>query len=453
MLEQRVSDTIARYGMMEGARSVLAAVSGGADSTALLLLLAAWCAPREIALGAVHLNHGLRGEESDRDERFVRGLCAEMHIPLFCERADIAALAGKRRCSVELAARDARYELFERTAERGGYDCIATAHTADDNAETVLHHLIRGSGLAGLCGIPPVRGRIVRPLIEVMRGEIEQYLAARGQTFVVDSTNASPDYTRNRIRADILPLLKKENPALCAALGRMGERLRRDEEALSGMAERALGRADSEDGLSLPVLREYPPAVQVRALAQAAERAGCGNLAACHREALLRLVSDGSSCARQQLPGGVFAAKRYDRLFFEREQHGAFEPRLLHPGENALPSGGILLAEWLDAPPERENLNKIDTTAILDCDKIIGNLVLRGRLPGDRMAPLGGAGSKSLKKLYIDRKIPQPQRGLIPVLADDLGPCWCAALGADRRAAADSGSGRCLVLTVKGKEL
>ena len=201
-LEQQAARTIARYDMLRPGQPVLAALSGGADSVALVCVLRAL----GYAVRAYHLNHCLRGQESERDAAFVHSLCTKLDVPLTLEREDAAAYAAQTGESVETAARKLRYARLSGCAARQGITRIATAHTADDNLETMLFHLARGTGTRGMAGIPPVRGQIIRPLWTATRAEVEAYLSGLGQDFVVDSSNLSLDYTRNRIRHTVVPL-------------------------------------------------------------------------------------------------------------------------------------------------------------------------------------------------------------------------------------------------------
>lgn len=229
------------HGMLGG--RVCAALSGGADSVSLLLALKALSEERGFELLACHLNHGLRGEESDRDERFCRELCGRLNVPLTVKRVSVAELAEKHE-SLEEAARRVRYAFFSETLGALGGAVLATAHTANDNAETVLINMLRGTGLAGLCGIPPVREldgfRVVRPLIYCTREDVEHFLAENGQDYVTDSTNLSEEYTRNKIRRRVLTELLEINPSALECFSRMTKNLREDNAFLEDAAARAL---------------------------------------------------------------------------------------------------------------------------------------------------------------------------------------------------------------------
>ncbi|MBP3580399.1 MAG: tRNA lysidine(34) synthetase TilS [Clostridia bacterium] len=229
------------FSLFDGCKKILVALSGGADSCCLLLSLASLSCEYGFSLYALHINHGIRGEEADRDEAFCRKLCNDKGIPFYCEKADIPSLSQKEGISTELCARNVRYSLFEHYCSEYGFDSVAVAHNACDNTETVLFNLVRGSSLKGLCGIPPKRrlcekAHIIRPLIYVTRGEIEDYLAFYNQGFVTDSSNLTDDYTRNFLRHEIIPSLKKINPSLESALLRSSKLLSMDSHYLEGLA-------------------------------------------------------------------------------------------------------------------------------------------------------------------------------------------------------------------------
>ena len=270
---EKVLSALADYGMLDGEKRVCTALSGGADSVSLLTAL---CSVKE-ELGieevcACHLNHGLRGEDSDSDERFCRELCGRLGVPLYAGKIDVSALVQKHE-SVEEAARKARYVFFEEALEHFGGGVLATAHNANDNAETVLLNLARGTGLKGLCGIPPVRRfgkngerRVIRPLIYCTRGEIEDWLRSIGQDYVTDKTNLSEDYTRNKIRRRVLPELAEINPSIVGVIGRMTRNLRTDSEFLEGLARKALEETREGRGWNAMSLSKLPEPIKARAV-------------------------------------------------------------------------------------------------------------------------------------------------------------------------------------------
>ena len=262
--------TIADNNMLDGKNAVCAALSGGADSVSLLLALKELSEERGFALAACHLNHGLRGEESDRDERFCKELCKKLDIPLTARKINVAALAEKHE-SLEETARRVRYDFFSDALDGlGEYSVLATAHNANDNAETVLINMTRGTGLAGLCGIPPVRSlgahSVIRPLIGCTRADVEAFLAERGQDCVTDSTNLSEEYTRNKIRRRLLAEILELNPSALETLGRMTKTLREDNAFLEELAEKALAENRTGRGYDAAELARLPAPVRSRAV-------------------------------------------------------------------------------------------------------------------------------------------------------------------------------------------
>ncbi|MBR2880245.1 MAG: tRNA lysidine(34) synthetase TilS, partial [Oscillospiraceae bacterium] len=247
--------------MIPPGTKVLCAVSGGADSVALLHFLSKM---EDVKLAAAHYNHCLRGTESDADEEFVKTLCGKLGIECVTGRGDVAAYAAESGKSTEEAARTLRYEFLEKTARELGCSCIATAHNADDNAETVLLNLTRGTGLKGLCGIPPVRGKIIRPFLQNTREEIEHYLEQNGLEHIEDSSNALDDYSRNRIRHYVSPVLRQLNPSYTSAIARMTESLREDEEYISSAAAEFIGRETKGRSLSVDAVMALESPVRMR---------------------------------------------------------------------------------------------------------------------------------------------------------------------------------------------
>lgn len=267
---EKINAAISGFDMLcEGGR-VCAALSGGADSVSLLLALKELQAGLRFEVSACHLNHGLRGEASDRDELFCRELCEKLGVRFYSKKINVREFAEKHE-SVEQAARRVRYAFFEEALSHFGAATLATAHNANDNAETVLLNLTRGTGLKGLCGIPPVRSfgegfRVIRPLICCSRAEIEAFLKERGQGFVTDATNLSEDYTRNKIRRRVLPELAEINPSILAVISRMTENLRADSEFLDALAEEALAKAREGRGWNASALDALPKPIRARAI-------------------------------------------------------------------------------------------------------------------------------------------------------------------------------------------
>ena len=395
---------IRKYDMVEAGDRVVCAVSGGADSIALLYAMYLLRDKLGIRLSAAHFNHHLRREESDRDEQFVRGFCDRYDILLEVGSGEVKA--GKK--GLEAAARDARYEFLQSLPGK-----IATAHTADDNAETVLMRMVRGTGLKGLGGIAPVRGRIIRPMLEVTRQEVLGFLAENYLKYVEDSSNGTDDFLRNRLRHHVIPALKAENPRLAENLSAMALRLRQDEECLSSAA-----MADAAK-LDITELKALHPALRARALEAFLKRNGVREPEAQHIALAEALVYSDKPSALARFPGGVTILRRYDML--ERlEDAGTLETVTL-PCPGSVETGRFRVT----CGPAEEPRN--DGTVFTVCPE--GKIILRARAAGDRIRLSGGR--KSLKKLFIDRKIPAADRGQVPVIADDRGILGVYGIGTD----------------------
>lgn len=413
----KIRNTIDKYDMLSASRDVTVALSGGADSVCLLYAL---CALREelgLTLSAFHLNHCLRGAESDRDEEFVRRLCATLGIPLTVERADIKAEAKRRGESIELCARNVRYELYKKHSN----GIVAVAHTQSDNLETVLYNLVRGSGIKGIGGIPPVRDIFIRPLIDCTRAEVEIFLAQQNIGFVTDSSNLSDDYSRNFIRHNIVPSLKKLNPSVEQTVGTNSESLREDADFINSMATKIYCIIAKDDRLDAELLREQHPAVIKRVLAMLFFENSGTNADSLHINRMFGILMSGGKVS---LPKGIAAecdGKQF-RLFKEGEQ-----PR----------ASNYVTETVYDKICQDKNVYNLLLKNTIDCDKIKGKLTVRTRLEGDSIRLSGRNCTKSLKKLFNELKIPTHDRDALPVAADDEGVVWIYSVGVAERVAPD----------------
>ena len=388
---------------------IVVAVSGGADSVALLFALYLLRDELGITLEAAHFNHRLRGAESDRDEAFVKSLCGRFDIPLHLGFGAIQP--GKK--GLEAAARDARYAYLRSLPGK-----IATAHTADDNAETVLMRMIRGTGLKGLGAIAPVSGNVIRPMLSITRREVEAFLEEYALSHVEDSSNGENAFLRNRIRHEVMPLLRQENPKIGENLSAMAMSLRQEEAFLQSLLPETMPPVSQ--------LKDLPGPLRRRLLERFLKDSGVKEPEQVHILQLESLVFHWNPSASMQFPGGVTIGREYDRLV-KREEVGLLPVYNLRcPGRTEVPELG---AAVLCTPVE----------TLAPCEEGFyvrpqGMLQLRSRLSGDCMTLSGGR--KSLKKLYIDRKIPASKRLMVPVLADEKGVLAVFGLGVseDRRA-------------------
>jgi len=404
-------------------KRVLCAVSGGADSMCLLQLLK----DAGIEVIAAHYEHGIRGEESERDLNFVRSWCEGSDIPFVFARGDVPSYAREQGIGIEEAARKLRYEFLLDKYLELGCDLIATAHNANDNAETILFNLSRGSGALGLAGIPPRRGAIIRPLLNVTRAEIEAYLEEHAIPHVEDSTNQSDDYTRNLIRHRIMPLMEELNPRFTEAAGRTAELMRRDEDALRQLTDKFSGENMEEDEcVSIDALLSAPVAVSSRYL-----RSWMPGLSMEHVDMILDFC-------RAPGYGELDVPKRRlcrdgGKLYFYVPKYIPIPDRALEPGKFVwLPERGM----WIETEIVKYNgeVNDLFKTSFIKYEIMGSDIIIGARRPGDSMRPAGRGCSKSLKALFTEQDIPSLRRDCIPVIRDEKGILMVHGIAMDERA-------------------
>ncbi len=397
---------IRAYDMVSANQHIICACSGGADSIALLFGLYLLRKKLNIRLSAAHFNHHLRGEESDRDEAFVRSFCNQFEIPLFVGQGTV--VAGDK--GLEAAAREARYNWFS-TLD----GTVATAHTADDNAETVLLHLVRGTGLKGLGGITPKRDGLIRPMLTVTREEVLAFLREYHLSYVEDGSNETDLFLRNRLRHHVMPLLRQENPRLAENLSDMAMQLRQDEETLASLTGETLP--------DVPALRQMCDSVRTRALERFLKENGVREPERRHIAMAEELVFSPNPSARASFPGGITLCRSYEKLtVLQPQEH--WEPRIVAvPGITDLPELGLRL----ECTEAAELVNTPDIFTLC----VPGPVTVGPRRTGDTITLPGG--TKSLKKLFIDKKIPAPRRPLLPVLRTEDGVLGVYGIGADQK--------------------
>ncbi len=446
-MNRKVFSAIKQYSMLEPGDSVIIACSGGADSTALLDF---FCKNRRqlslSAVLAVHVNHLLRGEEALRDEEFVRRLCAAEGIQCLVERRDIRKLASLSGESLETCGRRVRYEILENIAQKYRAK-IATAHTLGDNAETILFRMARGTGHKGLCGIPPVRGRIIRPLIFCTRQEIEGYLAEQGLTYCTDSSNLELEFARNQIRQVVIPALEQINQAVQVNLARMSGQLREEEDFLETLCLKQIKQMQTPLGYDCRNFSTLHPALQRRVIFSLAgkrvpsvdeKRVGL----------ICRALETGQGKIR--LDGDFYANISHFLLTFEKKTEPNQEEwqiplkQLLDGRGQASVSVTVIEKEnWENFKKIHKNLLK----SALDYDRIIGNAVLRHKRPGDSIRLADRKMTKTLKKLFSEYKIPIQIRERLTVLSDEQGVIWVEGFGCDERVAPTGRTKRALCFT------
>ncbi len=418
----KVRRTVDKHGMLDRGDTVIVGISGGADSCALLDVLCELQADYGLHLLAAHVNHGIRGAQAQRDEDFVKAFCEARGVPLKTLHCDVPRLSKERGVGLEACGRQVRYDFFESIAPDAK---IATAHTSSDACETLLLHLTRGAGLRGMCGIPYVRGRIIRPLLDCTRAEIEAYCAGRGITYMTDETNEDPAYARNRIRRQVIPSLRQINPSLEEAAARLAAAAQTDEAYFSSQVSEILAKAAAEDGYIVQELASLHPALQTRAVAAILERETGQAPERTHVLAVCGILEGG----RTQVLGGTAAECRNGLLTFG-------EPERTPPWQRDFSAELPIITPKKTVRAVRIHKKAQETIQfvhknVLDSDRTVGTLAFRSRMPGDKIRIAGRGGTKTLKKLLTEAKI--QDKNAVVVLADAEGPVWVEGFGCAER--------------------
>lgn len=435
-MEKSVLMAIERFSLLENVKEVTVALSGGADSMSLLFVLFNLKDKLGISLSAAHLNHMIRGDEALRDEDFVKEQCQKLGVPLFCERIDVPAYAREHKMSTELAAREVRYDFLSRVSK----GAVATAHTASDNLETLLFNLTRGSALKGLCGIPPKRDIFIRPLILCTRAEVEEYCERYNIPYVTDSTNLSDEYTRNKIRHKVIPVLKEINPNAEKSVVRTAIELFEDNAFLEECADKYLQENLSGEELDVSFLPKAPIAKRVikKFVQISVPRLSLDNL---HITEIYRVCNEGG---RTGLPLGYCAEVKNSRMFITKQAK-----------ENCVNFKFDVKIERRinDLFTKEKKINNLLLKNSLDCDKIIGKSVLRTRQSGDSIRLAGRGCTKSLKKLMNELSVPLELRDILPVIADESGVIWIYGIGVAQRCAVTRNSVEIMIINALQRKI
>lgn len=420
---KKVTEAVARFQLLQNVGHITVALSGGADSMALLDALLQLKDELGIeSISAAHFNHCIRGDEALRDQSFVQQQCKNRGVECLVGTANVPEFARQNHMSLELAARELRYKFFDSI----GTDAIATAHTASDNIETVIFNLTRGTALSGLCGIPPKRDKYIRPLLLCTRDDVENYCAQNGIEFVTDSTNLSDEYTRNKIRHNVVPVLKSFNEAAENAVVRMTASLREDEDFINRVVKKQYNELLRDGVLSADEIRNLHPAIAKRVIAKYCNAFGikADNF---HINRIYGICVAGGKIS---LSGDMTAAYDNGNLKISSAKK-----------QLTTATFTVDITECdNDLFKNCEKVHNLLLKNILDCDKIVGKLVLRQRESGDTVRLKNKNCTKTLKKLFCEYKIPTDEREVWPVLADDKGIVWIHKIGVADRCAADKNS-------------
>jgi len=444
--------------MLAPGSRVVVAVSGGPDSVCLLRALHALAEELGLSLHIAHLDHMFRGKESADDAVFVAGLASALGIPATIERFDVPAFCRERGLAPQQGARAVRYGFLQQVVHDQDATCIATGHTADDQAETVLMRLLRGAGVSGLSAIPPVRDNIVRPLIDCTRDEVMEHLRAAGQEFRTDPSNAKPLYTRNRIRLEVLPILKRLNPRIIDTLAAEASLLRDEDEAveayLSTLAENAVTQTADTLSVKRDLFDMLPPAFRRRLLRQLVNRTDldASLLSLGQIDDALSFMLSTQTGRTMHLPHGLVITREYDRFILGMQKEAvSFSCALTVPGTTAFPDLGLEVeTDIVDSRTAAQDDAIYLWQAAFDYDKIKPLLTFRSRLAGDWFCPAGmGGRSKKLQDYFVDEKVPRRKRDTVPLLCAGEHILWVVGLRTDERFLVGTETKNVLVVQVK----
>lgn len=444
-IERQVVASIHTHAMLSGGEKVLIGLSGGPDSTCLLSILHGLRDTFRLSLHALYVDHGMRPGETPREIDFCTHLCKNLDIPFTVRTVDVKAFVKAERINTQDGARQLRYKALEEVAYETGAQKVAVGHTADDQAETVLMHLIRGAGTTGMAGIPPVRKYIIRPLIQVERTSIVEYLKEKNIGHIIDSSNVYGDYTRNRIRRTLIPAIREVNPAIIETLSKTAAIFRDEERYFEVLVTKALmklisRKTDARIELFLSPLEAMDKVIMRRVLRRAIDATrdlrGIGFV---HIESVIELIRKGTPGDRLYLPGGIRAIKEYATLMLTSEppvKMGTYS--LPVPGELVLKEAGVYLKASISTEDEShhdgKNISDIwKTLGLFDADKLTFPLDIRPRKAGDYFYPSGFGKRKKLQDFFVDLKIPRDERERVPLIISGEDIIWIVGYRGDER--------------------
>jgi len=457
MLCKKVQNTLAAHKMLQPGDRVLVAVSGGPDSVALCHILHQLRQTYRIELVAAHVHHGIRGSEADQDAEFVQNLARQLRLPIVVQRVDVHTWRKEHGGSLQMAARELRYQCLHKIMADEGASKLALGHNADDQAEEILLRIFRGAGQRGLTGMPPhSHNGVIRPLLECHRHEITAYLENRSLAFRQDKSNLRPWCQRNLLRLELLPQLEQNfNSNLSATLLRTSNIFREEEEFWESLVCEWLNQHSvkcEDEGIRLPIgpLLGTHTAVQKRLLRRVVElvKGDLRGFGFHHTESLLQVCRSPAASTRIDLPGGVTAQKNYSWLTINLHQEITedFYYEIAGPGAHPLPRLDHRMVLEYAAADLASEANRNPNEALMDLDRISFPLVLRSSRAGDRFRPLGLGGGKKLKKFFIDAKIPRNQRRSVPILCSGEQSIWVVGLRLDDRVKVTAKTNRLLRL-------
>ncbi len=442
----KIRETIKKYNMIPEGSTVVCAVSGGSDSMVLLNALNTLKNEYGLSLIAAHVNHGLRGESADRDEKFVKNYCDENGIEIRILRTNVAFLAKESGTGLEECGRKVRYDFFN---SLGDDVVIATAHNLSDRVETFLFNFTRGSALRGLCSVPPVRDNIIRPLIDCSKEEILDFCKSNSIEYVTDETNSDVKYSRNRIRHNVVSELKKINPAFEACAERCMDSVNEDEKFLSSLAYDLLKKAELVNGFDAVILSDAPAPIKKRAVILICEKTASVTP---EQKFIGRICDILENGGKIQINGGVTVRVRKGILDFPSE--GVEKSKTEINGSTVVFGNKSISIRKADINETNnlQNVSKQDLEYYLDYDKIVGKVCVRSREAGDKITLNSRNCTKTLKKLFNEMEILPENRNNIAVFSDDCGVILVEGAGIDKRVAVNDSTRKILLIKIMGCE-
>jgi tRNA(Ile)-lysidine synthase len=456
-LVNKAAATIKKYSMLSGGEKILTGLSGGPDSVCLLHVLNNIKDKLTLDLNAIYIDHGLRPGETDMEIAFCENLCENLKIPFVTRSIDVKTYAGEQKMNMQEAARQLRYNVFDEVSYEINARKVVLGHTADDQAETLLMRLFRGSGPTGLSGIPPVRKNIIRPLIEIGRKEIESFLDNQKIDFIIDSSNKKEDYLRNRIRLSLVPMLREFNPNIIRTLSKTASIFRDEEKYFEVLVTKTLmklisRKTDSRVELFLTPFEVMDKVIIRRVLRRVIdETRGLRGISFIHIEDIIDLIKSGRPGDRIYLPEGIRVIKEYSILNLTSEPPVTLDTYTLTvPGETILKEAGVLIkASIMEAPSEASVAGPHAYSALFDAEKLILPLIARPRKNGDFFFPLGFGMRKKLQDFFVDEKVPRDERDKIPLITSGEEIIWVLGLRGDERFKVTEGTKKIVKLEAK----
>lgn len=455
---KKVKHTIEKYNMISMGDHVLVGLSGGPDSVCLLQILNILKPEYRLKISAAYIDHGLRPDDVPEEIKFCKHLCESLNIPFYTQSIDVKSFAENEKINIQEAARILRYGAMEQISINIKAHKIAVAHNADDQAETVIMRLLRGAGPAGLSGIPPVRKKIIRPLIEVERAEIEKFLSEKNISHIIDPSNESLKYLRNKIRKTLMPVLKSISPKATKIISRTADILREENDYINVAVTKALMRlmsrkTDKKVELFCNPMEVLNIVVLRRALRVAIDSVkDLKGLTFDHIEDIIKLIKTGKPGDRLYLPKGIRVIKGYSTLTVTAEPPKKLSTYEIHePMDIYLEEASVLLSLKEIKREELHDFGNGKSIIYIDMDKIKFPLIVRARKPGDYFYPFGFGKKKKIQDFFVDEKVPRDERDIVPVIESNGDIVCIAGYRLDDRFKIDDNTKRCLQIKIMPK--